>query len=613
MDYTCKIGDFVKFGAQVSEKKITFTFDGGGAKKVSLLLFENKRPWKKKASIQMQDDYRTGNVYSVTVTFPSPDTLCYLYQLDDTLVLDPYASIIYGREQWNDEARYQENYQVYGGFITQSYSWKVKKRKAVPESEMVLYKLHMRGFTMNHGLAKGKQGNAQGFLTKLDELERLGITAVEFQPLYEFEEMVFHHAQVVGENKKLTTQVEEAGAVNYWGYGMAQYMAPKASFFPGTSPDYEMKKMIDQLHEHHMECVMEISFSNPCSTAYMIQVLHHWVLEYHVDGFHLLGVHYPIEEIAADPYLAHTKIFGEKMPMEVLEHCANKHLFLYNDDFMYEMRKNLNHMDGSLGQLMDQCRRQNEKYGFVNYCANSTGFTLLDSFSYGEKHNEENGEDNMDGNNYNCSYNYGVEGITRNKEILNMRYQQMRNAYTILLLSQGIPMIHAGDERANSQEGNNNPYCQDNPVGWTQFSKGTRQTQLCDFVRSMISFRREHMLLHPAFPFKMTDYLHKGFPDLSYHGKEPWMLSLGDEKRMVGVLYAGAYTQEEDIYVAYNFYYESTQASLPKTDKKKIWYQIMNTATEQGMMMEPKTPLVHQNTLDIPGQSISILISGKIK
>ena len=147
------------------------------------------------------------------------------------------------------------------------------------------------------------------------------------------------------------------------------------------------------------------------------------------------------------------------------------------------------------------------------------GFTLYDTVSYNYRHNEANGEDNRDGSEFNYSWNCGVEGSTRKTVVRRMREQQMRNAFLMLLLSQGTPMIYGGDEFANSQAGNNNVWCQDNPTGWTDWKNARRHTGLSSFVKEAIAYRKNHPILHMPNEMRGVDYMANGFPDVSVHGE----------------------------------------------------------------------------------------------
>jgi glycogen operon protein len=233
----------------------------------------------------------------------------------------------------------------------------------------------------------------------------------------------------------------------------------------------------------------------------------------------------------------------------------------------------------------------------------------MDVFSYGEKHNEANGEENRDGNNYNCSFNYGQEGPTTNRGIMRVRMTNMRTAMALLLLSQGVPQILSGDEVGNTAFGNNNPYCQDNEVGWVHFTKRKGALRLQEYVKNLIAFRKNHTVLSVDAPMQQNDYQGTGLPDMSYHGKEPWIMGIGEERKAIGILYNGAYgrkDKEEDVMVCINFYYGDELFALPKLLNGRKWYQVSNTAEDEW---NPSTkPLTEQSSVSVPGGTVTILI-----
>lgn len=279
-----------------------------------------------------------------------------------------------------------------------------------------------------------------------------------------------------------------------------------------------------------------------------------------------------------------------------------------------------------MAQFADQMRRQNKKYGFVNYAANTSGFTLWDSFSYGEKHNEDNGEENRDGNPVNFSCNYGCEGETKNRSIRRIRMRQMRNAIAAVMLSQGVPLLLAGDEAANTQKGNNNPYCQDNRIGWVSWSKARENRDLMEFTKQMIAFRKKHPIFHMEEPMRMNDYGHRGIPDLSYHGREPWTMELRQDQRAVGILYCGAYAGEKDadFYVCFNFHYETVEMALPQIPKEKRWRLLMSTSAQRAWWYEQEEEtlenvsktccvpgMICETEVKVEGGSVCILVAEK--
>lgn len=595
-------GSFQKFGTQMTENGMEFTFTASGEEFPAICLYDRKTK-DMLDRIELEETDRIGEVYSVILCGGEWSRLCYLLERDGAEQMDPYVREVIGRERWNDTTGRKESEKLYGGFGSKRYEWKHSAPK-IAAADMVCYKLHMRGLTMAGSYVKEKRGNYMGLLAELPRLQRMGITTLEIMPVYDFEESL-------------------KGKINYWGYGDASYFAPKSSYFGGEDPAYNMKEMVDQIHGCGMECVLEFSFAEETSQDLMMDALVYWVKEFRVDGFHLVGCNLPIERIVNSSYLKETKLFYNHFPWELLEQeQGKKHLFVYNDDFLYALRRMQNHMEGNMAQFADQMRRQNQKYGFVNYAANTSGFTLWDSFSYGEKHNEDNGEENRDGNPVNFSCNYGCEGETKNKSIRRKRMRQMRNAIAAVMLSQGVPLLLAGDEVANTQKGNNNPYCQDNRMGWVTWSLAKEKQELLEFTRQMIAFRKQHPVLSSEEPMRLNDYRHQGIPDLSYHAKEPWMMELRRDQRAVGLLYCGAYArrQDTDLYVCFNFHYEAVGMALPKLPKEKCWRLVMSTAgdTAWWYSKEDKMPenaergceaskAIYETEIVVEGSSVCIL------
>lgn len=585
-------GSFKTFGTELTGQGMEFTFAATGEKLPAICLYDRKTK-ERRARIALEKSDRMGEVYSVILQGSDWQDLCYCLEINGKIEMDPYAGEVIGREHWNDVSGHKKDQMLYGGFGSREYRWK-NPSPEIPGARMICYKLHMRGLTMASSLPKEKRGNYLGILAMLPRLQKMGVTSLECMPLYDFEE-------------------KEKNRVNYWGYGDAFYFAPKASYFGGVDPSYHMKEMVDAIHGYGMECIPEMAFAEGTAGEMMVDALIYWVKEFHVDGFHLVGCNLPIESIVACPYLKDTKIFYDHFPWELLEkEQGKKHLFVYNDDFLYALRRMQNHMEGSMVQFADQMRRQNEKYGFVNYAANTSGFTLWDAYSYGEKHNEENGEENKDGSAVNFSCNYGYEGETKNRSIRQIRMRQMRNAIAAVMLSQGVPLILAGDEFANTQKGNNNPYCQDNRIGWVTYSTAREKQALLKFTEQAITFRKQHPILSSETAMHLNDYRHQGIPDLSYHGREPWMMELSQDQRAVGLLFCGAYAdgKDTDLYVCYNFHYEAVEMALPKLPGDRCWCLKMNTAGEGDWWKESAEP-VKEKILEVAGSSVCVLTAEK--
>ena len=608
-------GDFGEYGPRISGRDaVTFTFAvKPSAEKISILLY-NKSTFKQLSLIELSKDYAVGTVYSVTVSGINPDEICYLLKEDRKTYVDPYATAIAGRDKWADvDGRTKHQFKVYSGISHIEKDWKDTKVQIAP-TDMILYKLHLRGFTAGCGMSESKVGSYKGLISKLSYFKKLGVTSLEIMPLYDFEELFLETKTVISSKGRMTDTYEYTGKNNYWGFGLANYFAPKASYFGGADKACEgMRALVSTLHANGLEVIMEFSFATEISPEIYIECLKYYVKYFHIDGFHILGCNAPIERIAAEPYLADTKIFYEYIPEEILcRESGRKHLFIYNDSFMNVTRQIQNHMNGSMVQFANHMRRQNSAYGFVNYMANVNGFSLWDSYSYGEKHNLDNGEENRDGTNNNYSFNYGIEGKTTNKIINANRFREMRNAFTALFMSQSVPLIVAADELADTHEGNNNPYCQDNKIGYTMFAKNKSKNTLQRFVIELVEFRKKHKCLRGETPFLMNDYKHLGLPDMSFHGSEPWMMTIGEEQKALGVLYNGAYANEkEDVFVCYNFHYDEVDMALPLLAPGKRWRLCFNTAEFDDKSDFSPKQIHDQQSVRVPGNSISVFVGIK--
>ena len=476
------------------------------------------------------------------------------------------------------------------------------------------------------GGAKGKKrGTFAAVSDKIEYLKELGVTTVEFMPVYEFEELVFEQKQEIPEYIRWQVSEEDISlpeasetkevGLNYWGYGPGDYFAVKTSYAGNTSASKALKELVKKMHKNGMECVLEMFFPAGMNQNVILDVLRFWVREYHVDGFHLLGESVPVKAVCQDVFLSRTKLFCEEYDGWVYEkEKTYKNLYVYNDQYLYPARKLLNHMGGSLEEFANQQRKQHQNIGFVNYITNNNGFTMMDLFSYQDKHNEDNGEGNADGNNWNFSNNCGFEGKTGRRYVNELRKKQIMNAFAMLFFAQGVPLIMAGDEMGNSQNGNNNAYCQDNRVGWLNWKKDAKNAWLIEFVKKLSAFRKEHQILHLDAPMQMNDYGHMGCPDLSYHGENAWISGLYQETAALGMMYCGGYAKKEDgkaedyLYVGYNFHMGINQLALPKLPKKMKWFLVMDTSNLTSPFLERERCLENQQLFQIKAQSTVVLV-----
>lgn len=622
MEYTIIEGNYAKIGVSKTADAVYFTFEGEKEQKCAILLYTAN---DKQIRIPVPDEYCIGALRSVGIKGLKCKKLNYNYEIDGKVVFDKHARRVIGREKWADRKRLAADWEIRAGFDFTEFDWCGDRFPEIPREQMVMYKLNVRSFTMDAGAVGKKRGTFAGVMDKIPYLKELGVTSIEFMPVYEFEELIVEKedsrditdwSENAIEGYLLEENAEERSCkINCWGYISGDYYAPKSAYAATDEPSVELKALIRELHKNQMECIMEMYFDEKMNQNIAVEILRYWVMEYHVDGFHLLGAALPVDAMGQDLILRRTKLFAEGFHMHLFDKKTTyPHLFVYNEDFLYAARKLLSRNDGSIPELLNQLKRQNQVFGFINYIAGNNGFTLADLFSYLEKHNEENGEGNQDGIKWNFSCNGGMEGPTRKRSIIEFRKKQMRNAIVILMIGQGVPLILAGDEFGNSQQGNNNCYCQDNKTGWVNWSSLKRNTAYTQFVRRMIAFRAEHPILSSGKPMQMCDYESKGYPDLSYHGESAWVTMKNRFPVAVGLLYCGRYAVREDgteddfIYIGLNFYIEQQSLALPKLPYGLKWYLTVNTADKDEPYYELPKEMEKQQQIAVSPQSIIILI-----
>ena len=592
-------------------------------KKVSLLLF--RRGEKKAAEvIDFQERDRVGDVWSMTLKGYDLENMEYGFQCDGQWMPDPCARMVTGREKWGDLSRAGKP--VRARLLTGEFDWEDDVRPEIPYSDSIIYRLHVRGFTKHRSSGVKDRGTFGGIREKIPYLKELGVTAVELLPVTEFDEVMVTEpaAGLPGQKPEAT------GRINYWGYGPSFLYALKTSYGSGeTEPEREFKELVKALHRENMECILEFYFTGKESPGDVLHVLRYWLQEYHVDGFRLTGFA-PREAIAGDPFLRCTKLFadsweealerrpktGYPMPGDGKVTLRDKHLAEYNGRFEEDMRRLLKGDEGMLNSLAFHSRRNPAEYGVINYMANTNGMTMMDMVSYDRKHNEDNHEDNRDGTDHNYSWNCGEEGPTRKKRIRDLRKQQLCNGFLLLFLSQGTPLLLAGDEFGNSQEGNNNAYCQDNRISWLDWSLLETNRDIFEFVKGLIAFRKKHGVFHMEREPRIMDYRSCGRPDVSYHGEYVWRPEFENFRRQLGILYWGEYGTKEDgsqddtMYVLYNMHWEPHVFGLPHLPKGQTWHVLYDTSKgpEKGVYGETAAPeLKDQSQIAMMPRSIVVL------
>ena len=590
------------------------------AKACSLLLFVKEDKNGKEArfrevrNIPFPEEGKTGHVWSMTLN-GAFDDLYYAFEADGKRFSDPYGRSFTGRERWGRLSHAKRL--LLSPVAEPEFDWQGDRPLHIPYEDCIVYRAHVRGLTKHASSGTEHRGTFRGVVDKIPYFKELGITTLELLPPVEFQEVMM--PENVEGNPYGTS--EPTGRLNYWGYAKAGMFAPKASYAdPGTNPVTEFKYMVRELHKAGLEVVPELYFSGKEVPEFVLETVRFWVREYHVDGIHLTG-YAPTVLLAKDPYLADTKLWALSWEAEKPAAGEKKHLGEYNDGFLIDMRRALKGDEEQMSSLIYRNRRNPAETGVLNFMAGTNGFTMMDMVSYDQKHNEANGENNRDGSDYNYSWNCGAEGHVRKKKIQELRSRQLRNAMLLLFLSQGTPVLLAGDEFGNSQNGNNNAYCQDNEISWLNWNLNKWNQALLDFVKHVIAFRKAHPVFHMKQEPRVMDYLACGHPDISYHGVNAWQPEFENFRRQIGILYCGAYAKKPNgenddfFFVIFNMHWEPHSFALPNLPKNLVWSLAFDTSDsaaggyyEEGQEHQ----ILNQKNYMVPSRSV-LVFQGKKK
>lgn len=542
-------------GAMAIPVGVNFTVHSFGATSCELLLFhrEEEEPY---AVLPFPKHYRIGNVYSMIVFGLNIQDFEYAYRLDgpydvtkgllfdrNRVLLDIYAKAVTGQSQWGRPRKEGTFYKA--RVVKDDFDWGRDQNPLIPMEDLIIYEMHVRGFTRHGSSGVEYPGTFAGLMEKIPYLKELGVNAVELMPIFEFDEM------------KDSRMVDGHQVVDYWGYNTVSFFAPNTSYTGAKEYNREgteLKKLIRALNENGIECFLDVVFNHtaegnemgPCfsfkgfdnNIYYMLtpdghyynfsgcgntlncnhpivqqmilECLRYWTTVYHVDGFRfdlasILGRNEDgspmskpplLQSLAFDPILGDVKLIAEAWDAGGLYQVGSFPSWnrwaewngRYRDDLRSYLKGDygMSHVaaqriTGSLDMYGREGRGYNASVNFLN-CHD--GFTLWDMYCYSEKHNEANGWGNTDGADDNRSWNCGVEGETDNEEILALRRRLAKNAVTVLMMSRGTPMFLAGDEFLNTQYGNNNAYCQDNEISWLDWGAWKRTGNILS-IRSM--------------------------------------------------------------------------------------------------------------------------------
>ena len=675
-------GFFRMYGACVASNGVSFTINSHGATRCTLLLFKPQAP-KPYARIPFPDSYRIGDTYSMLVFDIKPDEFEYAFSFDgpyepakgllfneENVLLDPYSRAVTGQRKWGEKPEGGKDFEYRARVVKSNFDWGNIKQLEQPFEDLVIYEIHVRGYTKDKSSGVSAPGTFAGLKDKIPYLKDLGINAVELMPIFEFDEM---------ESARVVDGVQ---LYNYWGYNTVSFFAPNTSYAFNEEHNHEgdeLKSLIKALKENGIEVILDVVFNHtaegnemgPCFSFkgidnnvyymltpdahyynfsgcgnvmncnhpvvrnFIIDCLRHWAIEYRVDGFRfdlasILGrdqngapmANPPIlESLAFDPVLGKMKLIAEAWDAGGLYQVGSfpswNRWAEWNGRYRDDMRSFLKGDDGMAGNAITRITGSRDLYSpesrghkaSVNFMTCHDGFTLYDLYSYNEKHNEKNGWNNTDGDNNGHSWNCGAEGETDDPNVNGLRRRLIKNAFAALLCSRGPAMFFAGDEFCNTQFGNNNAYCQDNIISWLDWSRLEKFKEIHDFVRHMIQFRKEHPILR-----KMTKPSSCQFPEISVHNGTPFNASTDYKTKLIGIMYAGRNeedTEDDIVFYCMNAYWEPLVMQLPVLPNGKHWHVDTNTNAEyfDGEDFTEKTELLGVNTIRVPARTTIILVA----
>ncbi len=681
--YDVRPGIFMLNGARPVNGGINFTINSIYATSCTLLLFKPnaKFPY---AKLPFPESYRIGNTYSMIVYGLDDEDFEYAYSFDGPYdekkgklfdktkyILDPYARAVTGQSGWGEKKLMESVYKA--RVVDSVYDWGIKKQPKLAFEDLIIYEMHVRGFTQDESSGVKHRGTFEGIREKIPYLKELGVNAVELMPIFEFDEMGSYRTY------------EGRPLYDYWGYNTVCFFAPNTSYEAYSEHHHEgreLKQLIHDLHENDIEVILDVVFNHtaegnemgPCFSfkgidnniyymltpdgkyynfsgcgnvlncnhpvvqKFIVECLRYWVTEYRVDGFRfdlasILGrsvdgspMDKPplLKSLAFDPILGGVKLIAEAWDAGGLYQVGSfpswNRWAEWNGKYRDDLRRFLKG-DGGLAwaatqrlagskDLYDPTYRGNN--ASVNFITCHDGFTLYDMYSYNEKHNLKNGWNNTDGCNDNHSWNCGAEGETSDPQVNALRMKLCKNAFATLMLSRGAALFLAGDEFCNTQFGNNNAYCQDNIISWLDWTRKDKYREMFEFCKYMIALRKRFKVI--------TDNSGKetcSLPPISIHSDIPWKTNFDDNSRMVGVMYAGANQKNPNdtdiVYFGINAYWEKVNVELPEIPSNYRWKLYVNTGNPaDNVIVEDQNIILHDRRITMEGRSVIVLVAEKM-
>ncbi len=529
--------------------------------------------------------------------------------------------------------------------VDDEFDWQGDRHLRHPLSQTIIYEMHLRGFTRSGCGEVQNPGTYRGLIEKIPYLQSLGITAVELMPVHEFpildclgqkaqpvnywgyDPLAFfapHRGYASGhepgcqvrEFKEMVRALHQAGievildvVFNHTAEGNED--GPVLSFKGLENRVYYMLENDGKNYRNYTGCGNTLNGNHPIVRELIFHCLRHWVHNYHVDGFRFdlasilsrdrqgkLAPNPPVvEAIAEDPLLADTKIIAEAWDAAgayQVGSFANLRWAEWNGRYRDDLRRFWRGDPNMIGPMATRLAGSSDlyqssgrkPYHSINFITSHDGFPLNDLVSYQEKHNADNGEENRDGENQNFSCNYGVEGPTRRKGIETIRLRQIKNLLASLFLSQGVPMLLAGDECRRTQRGNNNAYCQDNAVSWFNWRLAEKHQDLRRFCQALIAFRKAEPTVRQSNFLDGEPVRPAGMPDTSWYNPSGEPVDWGRRENSLICLLAAQPQRDvlrppnHHLLMLFHAGSEPLEFRLPPLARGLKWRQFIDTAAE---------------------------------
>jgi isoamylase len=543
------------------------------------------------------------------------------------------------------------------------FDWQDDVHPRVPWTDTIIYETHTRGLTIHPSSRVHFSGTYSGVIEKIPYLKELGITAIELLPIQEFndaeiaisnpltkEPLVnywgystvaffapkrsYSHSTIEGgqilEFKEMVKELHKAGievildiVFNHTAEG--NELGPTLSFRGIDNTVYYLLQSDKRLYRNFSGCGNTVNCNHPVVRQLIIDCLVYWVVKMHVDGFRfdlasVMGrdengeiMRNPplLAEIAENPILRDTKLIAEAWDAAGAYQVGSfpGHRWSeWNGKFRDDIRMFWRGDPGMVGIFASRIsgsadiyqRSGKEPLNSINFITCHDGFTLNDLVTYNKKHNEANGENNVDGTNDNFSYNYGIEGQSSDIAIERLRVRQIKNFITTLFISRGVPLFLGGDEFRRTQNGNNNAFCQDNPISWYDWTLLERNREIFRFVKEMIVFRKQHQVLK-----EVKYYTDK---DITWYSASATAPDWGFDNRSLSFVIHG----NQELFVMVHAGLNDRQFVIPSLPLGVQWNRVIDTALSEPEDICPpgnEVNIADQENYDVRARSMVILIS----